>query len=77
MYDMIKRLAIAVTMMVFIGFFILGAKAIHAEENDEWLRPNDDGIITDTLRAKRGHHHSIEHRGSEWREKNEFINSSL
>lgn len=60
MRDIFKRLAIAGTFMVFIGVLIIGAKVIEAEENNKWMWPIDDGIITDTFGSRDGHHHGMD-----------------
>lgn len=39
MYDFIKRFAIAIIMMFFIGMMIIGSKTIHAEDKGSWIGP--------------------------------------
>lgn len=37
MYDFVKRFAIAIIMMFFIGMMIIGSKTIHAEDKGSWI----------------------------------------
>lgn len=39
MYDFVKRFAIAIIMMFFIGMMIIGSKTIHAEDKGSWIGP--------------------------------------
>lgn len=49
MYDMMKRLAIALTMMAMIGLLIFGGKASHAEEHSKQLSPMEEGNAADRV----------------------------
>lgn len=59
MVDFIRRFAIALIMMIFIGMLMIGGKVIHAEEKTDWHWPVD-GIITSSFHDRNGEHNGID-----------------
>ncbi|HEU5138954.1 MAG TPA: peptidoglycan DD-metalloendopeptidase family protein [Bacillales bacterium] len=58
-YDFVKRFIIALIMMIFIGILMIGGKAIHAAEKDQWLWPVN-GIITSEFHDRGGGHNGMD-----------------